>query len=101
MAPLSKIVAAAALALGASAKTIRIDVGKSGLSFEPNSVTAAVGDVLAFYFDRTPHSVVRGDYTGGCKPVASGGFSSDTVMGSSGSGAVSHHPVHTRGSKEP
>ena len=33
-----------ALAASASAATISIDVGKGGLVFAPNSVTAAVGD---------------------------------------------------------
>lgn len=38
--------AVAALSAVASAKTIRVDVGKSGLSFSPNDIKADKGDVL-------------------------------------------------------
>lgn len=58
----------------ASAKTIRIDVGMSGLTFSPNDITAAVGDVLEFHYHPKNHSVVAADFANPCKPKAEGGF---------------------------
>ena len=50
----------ASLALTANAATIRVDVGKSGLAFSPNQITAAKNDVLDFHFFAINHSVVAG-----------------------------------------
>lgn len=52
----------AALALGsiAAAKTVSVDVGESGLAFSPNSITAGVGDEVAFDV-YPPHSVTQGN----------------------------------------
>ncbi|KAL7897531.1 Cupredoxin [Trichoderma sp. SZMC 28014] len=58
----------------ASAKTIRIDVGQSGLTFSPNDITAAVGDILEFHYYPKNHSVVAADFASPCKPKAEGGF---------------------------
>ncbi|PNP43756.1 hypothetical protein TGAM01_v209508 [Trichoderma gamsii] len=58
----------------ASAKTIRIDVGQGGLTFTPNDITAAVGDILEFHYHPKNHSVVAADFATPCKPKAEGGF---------------------------
>jgi plastocyanin len=68
------ILLSAALAVShATATTIRVDVGK-GLTFTPNSITAAVGDVLEFHFLGGEHDVARGDFSKPCEPAADGGF---------------------------
>ncbi|KID95275.1 extracellular serine-rich protein, partial [Metarhizium majus ARSEF 297] len=79
-----KVAAFSALAAQASAKTIRIDVGKDGLAFSPDSVTAANGDMLEYHFYKQ-HSVAMGDFANGCAPAARGGFFSG-VMRTSGNG---------------
>lgn len=78
---------AVVLGLAAStmaATTIRIDVGQNGLSFTPNTVTAAVGDILEYHFHPPMHSVVQGDFGSPCQPAKSGGFYSGFVTVSSG-----------------
>ncbi len=76
--------AAAAFAACASArvpatppagKIISIAVGKSRLSFLPDTVTAQVGDVLEFLFYPTNHSVAQGSWDKGCAPDEDGFFS--------------------------
>jgi plastocyanin len=39
-----------AAASTASAATIQVEVGKAGLTFSPNDITAAVGDSVEFTF---------------------------------------------------
>jgi len=57
---------ALALAVCVSASTIVIDVGEDGLSFSPNSTTAAMGDILEFHFYPRKHNVVRGTFAAPC-----------------------------------
>ncbi|EGR47650.1 uncharacterized protein TRIREDRAFT_63416 [Trichoderma reesei QM6a] len=76
--------AVAALSAVASAKTIRVDVGKSGLSFSPNDIKADKGDVLEFHYHAINHSVVAADFAKPCQPKASGGFYSGFFPTSSG-----------------
>jgi hypothetical protein len=49
-----------------------VSVGKDGFMYEPNNITAAVGDTVVFEFYPTNHSVVQGvycgDIEGGCNP---------------------------------
>ncbi|KAK5657610.1 hypothetical protein OQA88_3189 [Cercophora sp. LCS_1] len=72
-----------ALAATATAASHRIDVGKSGFTFTPDSVTAAIGDTLEFYFVGGTHDAVTGDYGAPCTPNASGErFSSGVQTGS-------------------
>jgi plastocyanin len=59
----------------ASAETIKVEVGKGGLSFEPNNIKASKGDIVAFHFD-SQHSVNAGDFSKPCSPASSGGFGS-------------------------
>ncbi|OAA63567.1 extracellular serine-rich protein [Niveomyces insectorum RCEF 264] len=69
------------LAASAAAKNIQIDVGENGFTFSPDSVTAAVGDVLDFHFHPTMHSVVMGDFDNACQPAKTGGFYSGFISG--------------------
>ncbi len=69
------------LAAIATAATIQIDVGKGGLTFSPDSVTAAKGDIVEFHFVGGYHDAVKGDFDKPCTPVA-GGFASTTEAGS-------------------
>ncbi|KAH6884420.1 Cupredoxin, partial [Thelonectria olida] len=61
------------LAAGASAATHKIEVGKGGLTFNPDTVKAAKGDVVEFHFDSN-HNVVAGNFKKPCNPLSSGGF---------------------------
>jgi len=71
------------LASTALAASHRIDVGKSGLTFTPDSVTAAVGDTLEFHFVGGTHDAVTNDYGTPCTPSATGErFSSGVQAGS-------------------
>ncbi|EKG17884.1 hypothetical protein MPH_04833 [Macrophomina phaseolina MS6] len=65
------------------AANIDIVVGKNGLTFEPNSTTAAEGDTLTFKFWPMAHSVVQGAFGSPCTPSESG-FNSDFVPTTSG-----------------
>ncbi|KAL6798969.1 Cupredoxin [Trichoderma sp. SZMC 28013] len=76
--------AVATLSAVASAKTIRIDVGMSGLTFSPNDIKASVGDILEFHYYAKNHSVVAADFTTPCKPKAEGGFYSGFFPTASG-----------------
>ncbi|KAL7942233.1 Cupredoxin [Trichoderma barbatum] len=66
--------AVATLSAVASAKTVRIDVGKSPFTFTPNDIKADVGDILEFHYHPINHSVVAADFAAPCKPKAEGGF---------------------------
>ncbi|KAK3312199.1 hypothetical protein B0H66DRAFT_395551 [Apodospora peruviana] len=82
---LQAVLATSLLTSMASAKTIRIDVGQTGLSFTPDSVTAAKGDVLEYHFHAPlPHSVTMGDFSTPCNPAKTGGFYSGVVQTASG-----------------
>ncbi|PTB69822.1 Cupredoxin, partial [Trichoderma citrinoviride] len=76
--------AVAALSAVASAKTIRIDVGKSGFNFSPNDIKADKGDILEFHYFAINHSVVAADFAKPCQPKASGGFFSGFFATGSG-----------------
>lgn len=70
----------------ASAKTIVI-TAKSSLVFDPESVTAAQGDILEFHFEPANHSVAMGEFgsiNGPCVPANNGGFFSGFMPTSSG-----------------
>ncbi|TVY49981.1 putative GPI-anchored cupredoxin [Lachnellula cervina] len=61
-----------------------IDVGEDGLTFSPNSTTAAVGDTIEFHFYPEKHSVAQSSFDSPCVPLNngtgfwSGGFSTDS-----------------------
>lgn len=79
-----QILAAAAAATMAGAKTIRIDSGPQ-LMFKPDNITADAGDMLEFHFYSKNHSVAQGDFANACQPVQMAGFFSGyvPVMGTS------------------
>lgn len=72
------ICALAALVVGASAATHQVEVGKGGLTYNPDTITADKGDIVEFHFD-SMHSVVAGDFENPCTPVTSGGFYSGVL----------------------
>lgn len=74
-----------------TAATIKIAVGKDGLVFTPNSVTAAVGDTIEYQFFPPTHSVNMADFNNPCMPAKSGGFGSGPFTTSNGMN-VSVHP---------
>ncbi|KAI8664438.1 hypothetical protein NCS55_00952500 [Fusarium keratoplasticum] len=74
----------ALLAVGASATTHRVEVGKGGLKYTPDTISAAKGDIIEFHFD-SMHSVVAGDFNKPCTPVTSGGFYSGDLPASGNS----------------
>ncbi|KAK8085496.1 hypothetical protein PG997_006767 [Apiospora hydei] len=73
-----QILATAAAAALASAKTIRIDSGPQ-LVFKPDNITAEMGDMLEFHFYSKNHSVAQGDFANACQPVKTAGFFSGYV----------------------
>lgn len=50
----------------ALAKTTTIAVGKGGLNFDPDTVTAAQGDVLEFHFYPVNHSIAQSSFDKPC-----------------------------------
>uniref|UniRef100_A0A8H7KEL5 Phytocyanin domain-containing protein n=1 Tax=Bionectria ochroleuca TaxID=29856 RepID=A0A8H7KEL5_BIOOC len=68
----------AALAAGALCETYRVEVGKDGLRYTPDTIKADKGDIVEFHFNAM-HSVIAGDFKKPCTPVTSGGFYSGTL----------------------
>ena len=67
----------ASLALGA---TIDIQVGNQGLNYDPETVTAAQGDILRFFFHPEEHNVAQGSFDQPCKPMMGGIYSGDVEV---------------------
>jgi plastocyanin len=65
----------------AVAKIIEIDVGKGGLVYSPDTVTADVGDTLEFHFFASFHTAVQGDFSTPCQrgSLESTGFNSGPI----------------------
>ncbi|TVY43402.1 Extracellular serine-rich protein [Lachnellula occidentalis] len=62
-----------------------IAVGENGLTFSPNSTTAAVGDTLEFHFYPKAHSVAQSSFASPCVPLSNGtGFWSGGFATASG-----------------
>lgn len=57
------------------AKVISVDVGKSGLTFSPDTITAEKGDSIEFTFYPQSHTVVESTFDKPCN-YKSGGISS-------------------------
>ncbi|TVY84923.1 putative GPI-anchored cupredoxin [Lachnellula suecica] len=58
-----------------------ISVGKDGLSFSPNTTTAAVGEAIQFEFYPPAHSVAQSAFASPCTPLGNGtGFFSGGIM---------------------
>lgn len=75
--------ATAALVAHASAKVVTVSVAQNGLAFTPNNIKADVGDTLEFQFYPAQHSVIQGDGSKACQPLA-GGFYSGVVKSTGG-----------------
>jgi plastocyanin len=61
------LLASTALLSLAGAATLRVDVGKNGLAFTPNSTVAAIGDIVEFHYYPKNHSVVQTSFAGPCE----------------------------------
>jgi plastocyanin len=71
-------------------KIVTVVVGGPQLSFTPNAVTAAVGDVVQFQFSTGNHTVTQSTETFPCQPIqVSGAVSSGHLPFVATSGQVS------------
>lgn len=52
-----------------------VSVGKDGLVFTPDTITANIGDQITFQFFPKNHSVVQSDFKNPCNPSEAGIFS--------------------------
>lgn len=52
-----------------------VAVGQNGLTFTPDTLTAAVGDTVTFHFYPINHSVVQSSFEKPCTPINNGIFS--------------------------
>ncbi|KAF2483822.1 Cupredoxin [Neohortaea acidophila] len=68
------LLSALALPFFASAAIHTVAVGSNGLSFSPQTITAAKGDQIAFVFDGAGHTVAQGNFKSGCQPYKKGAF---------------------------
>lgn len=57
------------------AKTITVDVGKNGLVFSPDTITAEKGDTIEFTFYPQSHTVVESTFDKPCSYKSGGIFS--------------------------
>ncbi|KAH8881312.1 Cupredoxin, partial [Thozetella sp. PMI_491] len=55
----------------AMAKSIKVEVGENGFTFNPSTIQASVGDTLEFVFYPQNHSVALGDFGRPCQPASS------------------------------
>ncbi|KAH8888207.1 hypothetical protein GQ53DRAFT_749136 [Thozetella sp. PMI_491] len=58
--------------VAATGTTHSVDVGKGGLAFSPNSLTAAVGDTVIFTFFNANHTATQSAFDTPCDPLAGG-----------------------------
>lgn len=63
---LFSLTALASIASTANAVVHQVAVGETGLAYNPNTTTAAVGDTVVFTFYPRSHNVVQGLYTSPC-----------------------------------
>jgi plastocyanin len=49
-----------------------VDVGENGLVFSPDTLTAATGDTVVFYFYPGAHSVAQSTFASPCQPLSGG-----------------------------
>lgn len=71
-------------ATAAAQSTLVINVGQSGFTFSPDTITAKIGDTLEFHFFSSIHSAVQGDFSTPCEmgSLSSSGFDSGPVTSS-------------------
>ena len=71
--------------LAAAGNIQTVAVGENGFRFTPDSILAPVGSVVQFEFYPFNHSVVQGDFSNPCQPLAGGmGFYSGYQVVTSG-----------------
>ncbi|KAK7402776.1 hypothetical protein QQX98_011485 [Neonectria punicea] len=61
-----------------------VKVGDGGLTFDPEELTASVGDVVEFHFYPQAHSVAQSSFDAPCEPLNTTSFFSGPVAVSSG-----------------
>lgn len=59
-------------ASNANATTFDVDVGKSGLTFEPSVIHAVTGDLINFHFWPSNHSIAESTFDKPCQPKSGG-----------------------------
>ena len=65
---------ASASAVSAAAGEVQtVQVGQTGFTFTPDSITADKGDVIQFVIHST-HSVARSDFNSPCQPISGAGI---------------------------
>jgi plastocyanin len=69
-----KAAAPATTAASSGGAVQTIQVGKSGLTYTPDSITAKVGDQIEFQFDSAGHSVAEGTFGKPCQPDGDSAF---------------------------
>ncbi|ETI23916.1 hypothetical protein G647_05723 [Cladophialophora carrionii CBS 160.54] len=67
----------------AHAATFDVDAGENGLSFEPDTITAAMGDTVNVHFYPGGHTATQSTFDNPCSPM-SGGINSGVVNSNSG-----------------
>jgi plastocyanin len=55
--------------------TFDVTVGKDGLKFDPETLTASPGDLIHFHFYASNHSVVQSTFDKPCQPMDGGIYS--------------------------
>lgn len=67
----------AALASIAAAERHTVWVGRGGLTIDPNTISAAVGDWVEFRFASSGHDITQGAFNQPCRPSNNGFYSGD------------------------
>jgi plastocyanin len=80
----TKTTAAATTSASASGSIQTVNVGKSGLTYDPDSLNVASGDKVEFHFFPGDHSVAQAAFDNPCHPLSSSSFFSGFVSPSSG-----------------
>lgn len=70
----SSVAPTATATASASSSTHTVEVGEDGLSFVPNTTTAAVGDTIVFKFYPQNHTVTQSSFEKPCEPLSSTSF---------------------------
>ncbi|EKD16182.1 uncharacterized protein L3040_009583 [Drepanopeziza brunnea f. sp. 'multigermtubi'] len=85
--PTVAAVAAAAAATSSASPVHSVTVGKSGLVFDPSTITAQVGDKIEFHFFPSRHSVAQSSFAKPCEPLNATSFFSGGVTTAAGENA--------------
>ncbi|KAJ5319782.1 hypothetical protein N7508_000065 [Penicillium antarcticum] len=60
----------------ASSSTHKVDVGKNGFTFDPETLTVAAGEKVEFHFYPQNHSMTQASFDNPCHPISASSFSS-------------------------